>query len=569
MVTHIKEEILEVIPGSISLAFKSGKGGIQNNEMIVKIIRTSEPDHSITQSKIRIVVTDSNVVQECLLSSKYLENITTNRISPGDIIKIGERAIGAYHNQAIIYIKEIISVHKKGRPGSHIESIGASPAKRKIDDTPTKKEEKKEIKTIKELNPFKTAIWNIRVRAINKSPIREYSKDGRTGKVFNLLVSDGSTKCSIVFFTEFVDSFYEKIHLYKSYDITGGVLKLANKRYNEEIHDYEIIVDRSFAISPAAEVPEMVKMPRNIVKISRLSEKINETVSVLGVVVVEGTLETVTRRKDNTLMKKKTVTLGDDSEQTVQFILWEESAEMEIKKGDVLLLENVRVSEYQNEPQISMARDGEMFFNPEVPEVFKLKGWFNRNQDKLLVGAPRKSVSGGGNRKIARIEDVKEDGMEYATIQCSILFISDKSILYNACPNEGCKKKVEHNIYSPDSYHCAKCNMSFENCTQCYNVSISVGDESSSIWVSLFDGTGKDLFHGMDAVELFRLSAEEKEKYLAVITNLIGSDIILSIRGRETMYKGEPSIRYNAMSLKHVDYLEESNSLLSQLKCMS
>lgn len=567
MVIRIEEEVLEVIPGSIMMAFKSARGGLVCNDVIVKIISTSEPDHSIPQSKVKIVVTDSNVVQECLLSSKYLENITNNEIAPGDIIKIGNRTIGTHLNKPHIYIKEITAIHKRKNTGIFGGSIGASPAKRKIEDTPVKKEEKKEIGRIKELNPFRNGVWSIKVRVINKSPIRSYSKDGRPGKVFNLLVSDGDTKCSVVFFTEFVDLFYEKIQLYKNYDMTGGVLKLANKRYNEDIHDYEIIVDRTFAMNLAMDTREIVKMPRTVVKIAKLNEKVNEVVSVLAVVVLAGPVETVTRRKDNTPMKKRTLTIGDDSESTVQFILWEESADLVVKEGDVILLEHVRVSEYQNEPQISLARDGEMFFNPELPEVFKLKGWFNRNQSKLVVDAPRKSIGAGEHKKITRLEDVKEDAMEYATILCNVLFISSKSILYNACPNDGCKKKVDHTIDSPDVYYCSKCNISFEKSIQCYNVNVSVADGSSSIWVSLFNDTGRALFN-MDGTELFNLSIEDNDKYLDVISNVMGSDLVLSIRGKESMYNGEPSIRYNALSLKYVDYLEESNAILSQLQAM-
>ncbi|KAI5192341.1 replication factor A1 [Nematocida minor] len=570
---HIQEAALEVKRGCISKAFKNSKDTASHEEIIVRIVSITTPDDSISQHKIRIVVTDDSIVQECLLSSKYLESVKEKKISEQDIIKIGGRTIGTYAAKAIIYIKEIEEIHRSSSMGSNTwESIGASPSKiqkRKTDDvtgTPMK-EAKKEVKTIKELNPFQNASWCIRVKVINKSPIREYTRDGKAGKVFNLVVSDGETKCAIVFFTETVDTFFEKVQIYKTYEISGGVLKLANKRFNEDVHDYEIIADKTFSVTLAAEVENAVRMPKMLAKVSMLRDKVNETVNMLVAVVSVGDVETVIRRKDNTPMKKRTLRVTDESEHTVPFILWEDTAEMACAPGDIILLEGVRVSEYQNDPQISLTRDGILSFNPELPEVFRLRGWYNRNQDKMEKDVKSDRSEGKNrNKRIAKIEDVKAEAMEYATVMCTILFLSEKGIFYTSCPNDGCNKKVDYDLASPDSCYCNKCAMSFEKCNYCYSANISIADNTSSIWVSLFNETATVLFKGVEAAELFDISVEDNDRYQEMVGGVQGMDVVMTIRGKESMYNGEAKMRYNAVSIKEVDYLEESRNILQYLQ---
>ncbi|KFG27287.1 uncharacterized protein NESG_00365, partial [Nematocida ausubeli] len=64
------------------------------------------------------------------------------------------------------------------------------------------------------------------------------------------------------------------------------------------------------------------------------------------------------------------------------------------------------------------------------------------------------------------------------------------------------------------------------------------------------------------------LSTEDHDEYKKTIAKSIGEEMVIRIRGRETRYNGEPSIQYTAMSITPVDYLEESNNLLAQIRAM-
>ncbi|EIJ88477.1 replication factor A1 [Nematocida parisii] len=571
---HIQEGNLEITPGSITRAFKPSSQEGNQNDLVVKIVSISAPDHSVIQSKIRLVVTDNNTLQECLLSSKYADALANNQLSSGDIIKIGNMASGTYSSKPIIYIKEILEVQRKRKTDDSWGSIGASPCKRKMDvisgerGTP-KKEAKRLVTTIIGLNPFQPITWCIKAKVVSKTSVREYTKDGRAGKVFSIIVTDGDSKCNIIFFTEFVDAFYDKIQLYKTYEITGGTLKLANKTYNEDIHEYEIFVDRSFTITQTADAVKVVKMPKAIVKVSQLVNKINEVVSMLVVITSVGEIETVLRKKDQYAMKKRTLRVGDDSGETAPFIVWEDTAAMEFSMGDILLLEGARITEYQNTPQIGLSRDGIISFNPELPEVFKLKGWYNKNENILQTSSSvgtRKSV-GGANRQV-KIADVKTDCMEYATIKCTVLFISEKTLMYTSCIADNCNKKVEHKIDSPEDYYCNKCDATYARCSYSYGPSLSISDNSSSIWVSAFGDTASVLFNNLSAVDLNNLSVNDNDKYKEITQQSIGAEMIINIRGRESTYNGEPQMRYTATAIKPVDYLEECTNLLAQIKAM-
>ncbi|EHY65078.1 hypothetical protein NERG_01524 [Nematocida ausubeli] len=567
---NINQGNLEITTGCIERVFNSTPAQGGSNDLVVKILHIHKPDHSITQSKIRLTVTDNTREQDCLLSSKYSQSINRNEIAAGDIIRIGEMVSGTYSLKKVIYIKEILEMQKGSRREAPMSSIGASPSKRKLDEMTTRETTKrdgdKKIGSIKELNPFQQKAWSIKAKVVSKTTVREYMKDGRAGKVFSIIVTDGESKCNIIFFTEFVDGFFDKIQIYKTYEITGGALKLANKKYVEDIHDYEIFVDRSFTITPTENMLNAVKMPSVVTRISRLREKMSEVVSLLVVIMTVGEIETVIRKKDQATMKKRTLKVGDDSGEAVPFVLWEETADMDFSVGDVLLLENVRVSEYQNMPQIGMARDGIISFNPELPEVFKLKGWYNKNEGTFSVAEPRKSV--GRERQKTKLEEVKANGMEYATVKCTILYISEKSVMYPSCPMDNCNKKVEHPAESPENYYCSKCDRIYTNCSQSYSVSASIADDTSSVWLSLFGDSASVLFNNLKAVEMEDLSTEDHDEYKKTIAKSIGEEMVIRIRGRETRYNGEPSIQYTAVSITPVDYLEESNNLLAQIRAM-
>ncbi|KAH9387197.1 replication factor A1 [Nematocida major] len=558
----IREPELEVDPGCISRAFKTSSKNEKKVPITVRIDSIIAPDHSVLQSKIRLIVTDTNTVQECLLSSKYADDVSTNRISVGDIIKVGEMTLGTYSSKAIIYIKEILAMHRPGKESAW-GSIGASPSKRRIDPETPRKDTKKEATTIKELNPFQSMHWRISAKVVSKSPTRTYTKDGRPGKVFNVIVSDGTDKCNITFFTEYVSQFVDKIELYKSYEITGGVLKLANKKYNEDVHDYEILADRSFAVTPIPETKQPVKIPSTLSKVAKLPNQVHETVSLLVVVTETGEVSTITRRKDQVQMKKRTLSVGDESGKCVPFILWEDVCDLNFMVGDVLLLENVRVTEYLGMPQIGLARDGVISFNPEVPEVFRLRGWYSRNADSMEK-APRKST--GGGQKVVALEEVKSEALEYATVAVTLLFVPEKSVLYKSCPSEGCNKKVDYDPVAPDMYFCSKCGISYEKCSYNYSANASVIDGSSSMWVSLFNESASCLFQGRSAQEMYDLSIEDADRYMEALGEPVGSDFVLNIRGKESTYNGEPCMRYSASSLRRMDYAEEAYSVLSLLE---
>ena len=111
-----------------------------------------------------------------------------------------------------------------------------------------------------------------------------------------------------------------------------------------------------------------------------------------------------------------------------------------------------------------------MTINPDIPDAYVLRGWYD------TVGAGESftaysnigSGSGGAatfNRADVRtIEDIKANPQiaekaEMFSCRGTILHIRGDNPAYPACPNQSCKKKV---IDTGEGWHCEKCEKNWE-----------------------------------------------------------------------------------------------------------
>ena len=96
---------------------------------------------------------------------------------------------------------------------------------------------------IKVLNQF-TNDWRIKARVIKRSDVRTWNNARGTGKLLNVdLVDRYGTQIQATFFNQAVDKFEGILVENKIYLLSGGTVKMANKRFTSIKNDFCITFD--------------------------------------------------------------------------------------------------------------------------------------------------------------------------------------------------------------------------------------------------------------------------------------------------------------------------------------
>ncbi|XP_046441838.1 replication protein A 70 kDa DNA-binding subunit-like [Daphnia pulex] len=103
--------------------------------------------------------------------------------------------------------------------------------------------------------------WVMKVRVIQKSPIRTWSNDRGQGKLFSMDLIDESGEIRATAFNEECEKFYSSIKVDEVYFISNAQLKTANKNFCTLNNDYEMTFGRTTEVShcdeDSSEIPSI------------------------------------------------------------------------------------------------------------------------------------------------------------------------------------------------------------------------------------------------------------------------------------------------------------------------
>ncbi|KAM4589931.1 replication protein A 70 kDa DNA-binding subunit [Fundulus diaphanus] len=424
---------------------------------------------------------------------------------------------------------------------------------------------------IASLNPYQSK-WTIRARVTNKSSIRTWSNARGDGKLFSMEIVDESGEIRVTGFNQEVDKFHSLIEVGKVYYISKGSLKIANKQYTSVKNDYEMTLNGESSIIPCEDSCDVPMVQCDFVSIGDLENRDKD--SIVDVIGVCKSVEEVTRMttKSNREVSKRTLSLMDMSGKLVTVTLWGEEAENFEGSGQpIVAIKAAKLSDFGGR-SLSASFSSTLMINPDIPEAYKLRGWFDKEGHTMEGQSLTEARSGGRfNENWKSLADVKSeqlghgDKADYYTCIATIVFLRKENCLYQACPSQDCNKKVVDQ--QNGMFRCEKCDKEFPNFKYRLILSANIADYADNQWVTCFQESAEAIL-GQNAAYLGQLKDSNESAFDEIFQQANFNTFIFRNRVKLETYNDESRIKATVMEVKPVDHREYSKRLIVNIRKM-
>ena len=462
-------------------------------------------------------------------------------------------------------------------------------------------EEKKVIYTsIKELTTF-SRDFILLVRIIKKSEIKVFETRNTInsniltgqGKLFYFVVQDqegNEMQCTC--FNKNVDKFYDKVQEDHLYEIKGGYVKINDKKYTRIKADYKIVLDENSTIIPKkGDLPLVKKTEYNLIKISELPKLKVYTIIDICAIVLDHT-DIVIKITRNGAQPLRKLILGDNTKFKVELSLWRKFTKININKGDIIFINNVKIGEYKGR-NLSTFEETLIKVNPQISDlnvnknceenINNLIRFREENKNNIfnndffsdfenLYKEKLQNYQSFEDNKTFYIKDIldildkEEDTKNVYKISAIITqIIHNEKNFYIGCNDKNCKKKLMFD-FSKKEYSCPVCGRRTKKATYYYTLSLRVKDASFEYWIDIF---------GKIAENIMMCSAEEYKEYLQKRDQKKLKEISEKIEFKKFNFWIRPKIQqYNTLSKKKlyvskimpVDEHDEAHNIACYLK---
>uniref|UniRef100_A0A3B5LVG4 Replication protein A subunit n=1 Tax=Xiphophorus couchianus TaxID=32473 RepID=A0A3B5LVG4_9TELE len=373
------------------------------------------------------------------------------------------------------------------------------------------------IVPIASLNPYQSK-WTIRGRVTNKSSVRTWSNARGEGKLFSMEIVDESGEIRVTCFNQEVDKFFSLIEVGKVYYVSKGSLKIANKQYTSVKNDYEMTLNGESTVIPCEDSCDVPMMQCDFVSIGDLENR--EKDAIVDVIGVCKSVDELTRltTKANREVSKRALSLMDMSGKLVTVTLWGEEAEKFDGSGQpIVAIKAAKLSDFGGR-SLSASFSSTMMINPDIPEAYKLRGWFDK-EGHAMEGQSLTEVRGAGRSLLENwksLADVKSehlghgDKADYYSCIATIVFLRKENCLYQACPSQDCNKKVVDQ--QNGMFRCEKCDKEFPNFKYRLILSANIADHADNQWVTCFQDSAEAIL-GQNAAYLGQLKDSNESAF--------------------------------------------------------
>jgi replication factor A1 len=447
------------------------------------------------------------------------------------------------------------------------------------------------VQPIDSLNPYMSR-WTIKALVNSKSDMKTWSNARGEGCLFSVdLLDQNGGEIRATFFKDAAQKFFDIIEEEKCFFFSGGRLKVANKQYTSIKNNYECTFDANADIRPAPnDDQKKFKLNFDFVEIAKLEEvEPNAIVDVIGVITDPGACSNLTSKAGKDLIKRD-IMIVDKSGAEVKVTFWGDRAQNDPHQWDgnpVLALRGCKVSDFGGR-SIGTFNSTKVLFNPDIPEGQTLRGWYDGGGASAPV--KRMSSGSGGNRGMAPFEErssldeIRTKNMgnaekpDWITIKATITFIKHdqepKGDLpggpwYHACP-ESSNQNFKVISEPSGEWRCEKLDKTFQEKTNRYILPLSVTDHSGTQWVTLFDEEGRKILGGTTANELEAFKGEGNEgKFEEAFQRANFGTYLMKCRVKSEAYNDETRVKVTCVATEPINYITESQSLISAIEKMA
>lgn len=438
------------------------------------------------------------------------------------------------------------------------------------------------VNPIESLSPYQNN-WTIKGRVSYKGEIRTWSNARGEGKLFNVNFLDESDEIRATAFNDMAEKYYAFLEEGKVYYVTKARIQQAKPKFSHLSHPYELSLDRDTEITECFDTADVPKINFNFTKLDQIQNSEKDSIcDVIGVIKNVNDVFQITAKSTGKPFNRRNITIVDDSNFAIDVGLWNATAvDFSIPAGSVIALKGVKVQDFGGR-SLSLTHAGSILNNPDIPEAYQLKGWYdhkgiNENFQSMKV------ESGGGTDSIANRKTITQAELmdlgtrekpDYFSIKGTINYFKTDNFAYPACNNEvnvspkgptSCNRKVIQE--SDGSWRCERCNLTFAEPYYRYILNCSLMDHTGQIWATLFDNEAKTLFK-MTAGELINLKEMENNDihdFAKLVNTITMKEFNLRLRARQEHFNGNMRVRYNVVGISDVDFNAECVHLADQL----
>lgn len=450
--------------------------------------------------------------------------------------------------------------------------------------TKTQSNPSSQFRPIQTINPYQNG-WTIRGRCTFKSDMRQYQNARGPGQVISFELTDQSGSIRITGFQQAASMIEETVHANRIYKVSRGFLKQANEKFNRSTSSFEMTIDNNALLEEVDDDGSVMSINYKFVKIAELdSVPVKGNCDVVGVVTAVGPVSEIVIRSTGEPCKRRSITITDDSNASVELTLWRAQAENFItekaqEEHPVLIVRNGSRGDFGG-VSLNVSRMTTLELNPvNIPDANKLRTWFDAGG---LNAAAVQSVTsaGGAGMKIsgprkslmeAKVEVVdpafssgnSDAGASFVT-RAIIAFVNTKNDIYYPSDPVSKRKVIQQNdgMWLSES---SGTTLTEDQVQYRYIVSLKVSDHSSSQWVTGFDEVGTVLF-GRSAGDLRKLNESDRGMFEQIVDDSLCRPMLLKMQVKERMWKDEKQIRYTIARAEMIDFATEGHNLLDEIK---